>query len=394
MKRNFRQLFLPILFVGMSLFVLNSCSKESSEPTPVSSTTQLTAKMVTTAPVMDGIIEASWDACDKLTGTAVVPNLQDFAYFTGESYNFTLRSMYDASNLYILIEYADPKMSLDRQSWYFDPSLKLWKQQNKKATSATDKFYEDKFAFLWPTASTGAAWKTSTCAYTCHGVDKTLGFDTSFKHFTNAASEVVDMWHWKSVRTGPNNQTDDQKQIYIDPKNPLTAGPNGDQTKEGGRGSDDKTAGGYSDNVQTLNGISVPKYVIPNKTGYYWINQSEIDNATAKLITAVDANGVLTYSGGTIDPAAGGYDAGTGTKRFPSIINAGAIIGSRGDLTTYAKHTGTGWVIELKRALKTSDTINDVQWDVAQEYMFGFAIFENAAVAHGIKADLKLAFGK
>jgi hypothetical protein len=384
--------------LGALIISFNACKED--EPTtkiPVTSTTELTSKKVTTAPTMDGIIDASWDACDKLTGTATVSALTDFAFYGNESYDFTMRSMYDPTNLYLLVEYVDSTKSLDRQSWYFDATAKLWKQHNKKPKSATDKYYEDKFAFLWPTASTGAAWKTSTCAYTCHAVDKeTYGFDTQWKHFTNSANEVVDMWHWKSVRTGPNNQTDDQKQIYIDPENPLVAGPNGNQKLEGGRSSDDKTAGGYSDNKQTLNNgtadVSVPKYVIPNKIEYYWINQTDIDNGTAKLVTAVDANGVLTFAGGTIDPSLGGYEAGTGTKRFPSIINAGTIAGSRGDITTYANHNGKGWVIEIKRALTTADDVNDVQWNIAQEYMFGFAIFQNAAIAHGIKADLKLKF--
>ena len=153
-----------------------------------------------------------------------------------------------------------------------------------------------------------------------------------------------------------------------------------------------------ADNKQTLTitgtstSVTVPKYVIPDQTGYFWIDQSEIDNGTAKLVTAVDANGVLTYDGGTVDPSQGGYEPGTGTKRFPSIINLGTITGSRGDITTYANFVGTGWVIELKRSLTTDDLINDVQWEIDQEYMFGFAIFQNAAIAHGIKKDLKLKF--
>ena len=139
--------------------------------------------------------------------------------------------------------------------------------------------------------------------------------------------------------------------------------------------------------------VTVPKYVIPNKTDYSSIAQTDIDNGTAKLITAVSTNGVLTYSGGTIDPTSdAGYNAGTGAKRFPSVTNAGAFVGSRGDITCLAKHTGTGWVIEIKRALTTTDAINDVQYDVSKTYMFGFAIFENAAIGHGIKTNLLLKF--
>lgn len=395
MKKNIQILAIASL---LAMTVLNSCKDDdNTTPAPTTSATELNSLYTTTAPNIDGTVDASWANCDILENTATVPNLtNDFAYFLGESYDFTIRSMYDASNVYFLVEYDDPTNSQDRQSWYFDPSTSKWAQQHKKPTSANDKFYEDKFAFLWPTASTSASWPSTTCYNTCHSVPAGVGFDTENKHFTNSPDEVVDQWHFKLVRTGPGFQLDDQMQIYIDPNNPLVAGPNGDQTKEGGRGSDPKTAGGVADNKQTLNNgvadVSVPKYVIPGKTGYSVITKAEIDGGTAKLITAVDANGVLTYDGGTIDPSTGGYEAGTGTLRFPSIIFNGALEGSRGDVATFFNHTGTGWVIEIQRALTTTDNVNDIQFDISKETMFGFAIFENAAVAHGIMPNLKLKF--
>lgn len=392
-------LFLATLFAIISMIGI-ACKKEEKAATidppagPITSTTELTSLKVTTAPTMDGNIDAAWDNCNKLTGLASVPNVTDFAFYTGESYNFTMRSMYDAANMYFLVEYKDPKESVDRESWYFNASTKLWKQQNKYATSATDKFYEDKFAFMWPTSTATTEFNNNTCFSTCHGVTQSLGYTTGTKHYA-ATGEVLDLWHWKRVRTGVNNQIDDQKCISItDVNNPSTT-----EKGEGGRGSDAKTAGGYSDNKQTLTitgtstSVSVPKYVIPGKTGYSSISQTEIDNGTAKLITAVDANGILTYAGGTIDPTGDtGYENGTGAKRFPSVTNAGSFVGSRGDITCYAKHTGTGWVIEIKRALTTSDAVNDVQFDPTKTYMFGFAIFENAAIGHGTKTNLLLKF--
>ena len=395
MKKTFFALSLGFILLSATI---TSCKDDTTDPGPTTSTTEIISKKATTAPALDGTIDASWADCSTLIGTATVPNLaNDFKYFVGEAYSFKMRSMYDATNIYFLIEYADPTKSVDRQSWYFDAAAKLWKQHNKKPTTATDKYYEDKFAFLWPTASSPAAWQSTTCYNTCHAVPAGKGFDTENKHFTNSASEVAYQWHYKLVRTGPGNQLDDQMQIYIDPNNPLAAGPNGDQMKEGGRSSDPKPGtGGVADNKQTLNNgtanVSVPKYVIPGKTGYSVITKTEIDAGTAKLITAVDANGVLTYAGGTIDPTDAGYVPATGAKRFPSIIFNGALDGSRGDVMTFANHTGTGWVIEIKRALKTTDLINDIQFDVSKEVMFGFAIFENSAVAHGITPGLKLKF--
>lgn len=394
----------------LSLFVLTvtawmGCKKETTpdpEPTPAptvpgTSSTELVSLKTTTAPVMDGNIDGVWANCSKLINTAVVPNITDFAFYTGEQYSFTIRSMYDASNIYYLVEYTDPKRDEDRQSWYFDTGTGLWKQQHKFPVSDNDKFYEDKFAFLWPTASTDLAnWNSSTCYSSCHDVDKAVGYNTGKKHYADPG-EVIDMWHWKLVRTGVTNQTDDQNIVPI----ANIGAPSATEKKDGGRSSDDKTTGGVADNVQalTITGtsttVNIPKYVIPAKTGYSSISQVEIDNGTAKLITAVDSTGVLTYAGGTIDPkGTTDYANGTGSKRFPSVYNLGPMTGSRGDLTTYARHTGTGWVIEIKRSLTTTDAAKDVQYDISKTYMFGFAIFENAAIAHGIKPNLLLKFAQ
>jgi len=50
-------------------------------------------------------------------------------------------------------------------------------------------------------------------------------------------------------------------------------------------------------------------------------------------------------------------------------------------------YTGTCWVAEVKRKLNTGDPW-DVVFDPATELDFGFALFNNAAIAHGIKPGL------
>jgi hypothetical protein len=390
-----RNLFLKIALVfTLYAMVLISCEKDDNSQNNTTSTTDLLSLKVSTPPVLDGTIDDSWKQCQTLIGTATVPDLPDFAFFSGESYDFKIRSQYDGGKVYFLVEYNDPKDSKDRQSWYFDQGTKLWKQQNKFPANADDKFYEDKVAFLWPTATSETTdWNTLTCYSSCHSVNQTLGYSTTTKHFAKDG-QVIDMWHWKRVRTEPFGMVDDQKIVpIVDLNNPTAT-----EKADGGRASDDKTAGGYADNKQTLNNgvadVSVPKYIIPNGTNYYWITQTDIDNGTAKVITAVDANGILTYPGGSIDPSTGGYESGSGTKRFPSITLVGSFVGSRGDVQSFAKHTGSGWVIELSRDVSTTDATNDIQFDPTTSTMFGFAIFENAAIGHGIKPNLILKFAQ
>ena len=136
--------------------------------------------------------------------------------------------------------------------------------------------------------------------------------------------------------------------------------------------------------------VSVPKYVVPGGTNYYWIPEADL-GTTAKEVTAVDADGILTYSGGTIDPTGdAGYNQASGNKRFPSILTRD-FLGARGDIEVKAVFTGTGWVCELKRALNTGD-VDDVVFDPSAELPFGFAIFDNAAIAHAIKPGLTMTF--
>ena len=131
-------------------------------------------------------------------------------------------------------------------------------------------------------------------------------------------------------------------------------------------------------------------YIIPDKTDYYWISQDDIDDGTAKMVTAVDNFGVLTYDGGTIDPSTGGYEQGTGVKRFPSVTTRAFTLG-RADIDIRAIHTGTGWVCEFTRKLDTGDE-DDVVFNIEEEIAFGLAIFNNAAIAHAVKPNLNMKF--
>ncbi len=402
-----------ILLVVFAIFgaVASSCNKDDDpvdDPPPVdpgSSTTELLVKKFSAAPTLDGTIDGMWGTVQKLTGTTEVPTLAArgtylnsdgagveetlglFAPYSGEKYDFTMRAGYYGDDIYFLLEWADDEDSKDRQSWYFDPSDKLWKGEHKYANAANDKFYEDKFAFLFPIGDV-TGFNASTCYATCHqNLTIVNAKDKHSRHYLTVDGEKIDMWHWKRVRGTYLGQVDDQMMTYDDPaKQSAANGRHGDATGEGG----------YSNNSQTLTitgtstDVSVPLYVIPGETGYYWIDKDQISNGTAVLITEVDANGVLTYVGGTINPANGGFEQGTGNMRIPSVTTKPFTLG-RGDISIKAVYTGTGWICEFTRKLDTGDD-DDVVFDITKEYPFGFAIFNNAAIAHAIKPNLMMKF--
>ena len=371
-----------------------SCTKNDQVldvPKPVNNSTDLVSVKVSTPPTIDGAVDAMWANIPKLRFSTVVPEVTGdvFRGYNGNVIpSVTLRSAYDVNNIYFLAEWVDPTQSLSRLPWYFDPSTKIWAQEKGAPTfSATGAilrpaFYEDKLAFLWNINNSVTGWNNGTCYKSCHtGLPAS---DGSSRHYTNFPSERIDMWHWKSVRgcvNGPN-MFEDQHQFYNYPN--------------GRKGDDGNDV--YTNNVQTLGGVSVPKYVIAGKSNYGWILQSEIDNSNTKTVTAVDANGVLTLSDATtIDPNVGTdyqrIGTGIGPKAIPGII-INTYTGSRADIPCKATYTGSGWILEFKRALKTADAVNDIDFSSLTDQYFGFAIFENAQIAHSIKPNLILKFEK
>lgn len=415
-----KNLFFSLMIVIISGVLMMACSKDDATPTgPQTSQNELSSLKVTAAPALDGTIDAAWSNADVMATTLVVPLPGStytpltmgnyFQSYVGATYDFKLRSMYDADNIYFLAEWSDPKKDLNRDPWYFNPTTKLWAQESRFPTYDLNRvwqrgaFYEDKFAMLWNINESMPVFNTSGCYATCHtNLDIATHFNAPALHYTNSASQFIDMWHWKSVRTGLyadgtgsgvlKGQIDDQYQDNAE------FGQSGG-TAEGGRKSDAKTSGGYADNKQTLTitgtstSVSVPKYVIPSKTYYYAIQASEINDGTAKLITSVDVDGKLYYNGGFIDPVADVQfqraGLSTGSKVIPSVTIS-PIVGDRGDIEMAAVHTGTGWIMEFKRKLNTGST-KDVQFDPTKSYVFGVGIFDNSALAHAIypKATLK-----
>ena len=403
MKKYF--IYLPAILLLGAMISLNSCKKDDDggeTPDPGESTTELLVKKFSTAPSLDGTIDEMWATAQRLVGTTEVPELAArgtylngdgagfeeelglFAPYDGEKYDFKMRAGYSGTDIYFLLEWEDGDDSKDRQSWYFDDTDNLWKGEHKYANSANDKFYEDKFAFLFPIGDV-TGFDASTCYATCHqNLTIENPKDKHTRHYLTKDGEKIDMWHWKRVRGTYAGQVDDQMMTYAEPTGSSANGRHGDATGEGG----------YSGNSQTLNNgtddVSVPLYIIPNKTDYYWISIDEINDGTAKMITAVDADGVLTYDGGTIDPSTGGYEQETGDKRFPSVTTKAFTLG-RGDISISAVYTGTGWVCEFTRKMNTNDE-DDVVFEVAKEFPFGLAIFNNAAIAHAVKPNLVLKF--
>lgn len=407
--KHLQKKYVVIALLMATVTILVYCTKRNQiiDENP-SSDLQLISLKAATGPALDGIIDPSWANCQKLTTTVTVPDPGNdyFEGYVGNQHTVSLRSMYDAGKIYFLAEWNDATKNLNRECWYFDPVAKVWEQESafpifdQAGNKIREAFYEDKYAMFWNINNSVANFNSVGCYAVCHtSLNPATHGGALGRHFTNSPTEFVDMWHWKAVRTGmSSNQIDDQyiNNTEFDPA-------------DGGRHSDPKISGGYSDNAQTLpvtggtpgQTMRVPKYFVPGSTYYWWILKSDQVSGTAKLITGVDVNGILSYSGGTIDPNTDiqfqRSGATTGSKCIPSVCDIAPIVGDRGDIDAKAIFTGNGWILEFSRNLNTASGNagnKDVQFDITSDYVFGIAVFDNADMAMAINPKIVLKFSK
>ncbi len=444
MKPLQSKMFWVTATIVLTLGYLVSCTKNNQVLNTAGSVTvngsELLSYKTATAPTIDGTIDGIWDNAAKLSVTATVPDPGNnlFTGYIGETYPVTLRSMYDDKYIYFLAEVVDKNKDVKSAPWYFNPTTQLWAQESTARTYDAsgvlirEGFGEDKIAMLWNVDNSTAKFATQTCYASCHIFTPYLNYAvtppamksnaSSGNHYTNGMNEKIDMW-WAHPNRGL------QYGIMDDNYQDWAGGPNITSLVGGsgnGRHFDDLVVNGTSStwpngptysadatqgsftNRQSLKldgtgaSVNVPMYVIPNGTGDFIFIADTTANGTAKKITGVSSTGVLTYSGGSIDPNVGTdyqrignpVTGGIGAKCIPSAILS-PVINGRADIQMKAVYTGAGWIYEYKRLLKTADVLKqDIDFTSLDDQPFGVAIWNKSNYQHGIKPNLLLKFQK
>jgi len=338
--------------------LITGCSDRIPEGTLIS-------KKMSNLPVMDGQLDDVWHLVNNLEIPVEVADYSLFGEdFLGKKYDVTLRSMYTESDLYVFVQWTgDNEKSNELATWYYSVDAGKWLQKpTRKADNYSPAAYEDKFAFLWEIES-DSFLKDGGVIF-CH---------EDYKH-TNYPEELMDIWHWKLVRSAPVNQLDDKKLIYKDEE--------GGGSLFNGR-KNDAGSGSYSDNKQTLTirgkKVTLPLYWVPGKSEYFYIMDDDLD---ARKIVDMDENMNLIDEDGTVlmkEDFILGSDI-----LIPGIKGLKPSTESRGDITVYefydpAAHT---WNLEIQRKLNTGND-DDVQFDDLEKmYNFSVAVFNNSSIAH------------
>jgi hypothetical protein len=303
------------------------------------------------APTIDGTVDAAWEKAPayKITLDETPYKPEGFKGITKTT--VTMKSMYDQDSLYLLLQWEDPTMSVERQPWVKQPDG-TWKQLKAQDSTGHDNtYYEDKLAILWNVSAKD--FDKKGCNIACHKArgGKIAGIEDKSpgRKYTNSPGETIDMWHWKGVRTSPVGQVDDQ---YIDDTKDPT------KNADWGRKGDAKTGGGYSNNVNK------------DKTGPAWMNKTPTAENKYWVLDDQKTEFVDTFKPGDVVPG----------------IVIGPFSGSRGDLPARAAWKNGMWTLEIKRKLVTTGEKakeQDVQFDdLKKTYFFGVSVFDNTQINH------------
>jgi hypothetical protein len=174
----------------------------------------------------------------------------------------------------------------------------------------------------------------------------------SGNHYTNGASEKIDMWWGYLGRNTIFNQMDDNYQDWAG--GPAVTNLTGGNAN--GRHVDDQIVSGTSttwpnrpnyttskpqganNNRQSLRldgtgtAVNVPMWVMLDATNSYYVLASDTLNNKAVKITKVSSTGVLSYNGGTIDP-----NIGTDYQRVGDPVTGG--VGTKAITKYYCSST-------------------------------------------------------
>ncbi len=325
----------------------------------------LVAVKSTSTPVIDGQNEQSWQQAEPIKVL-----LDEQPYEPNNGYNGALKTtvaiqaMYDAEYLYMKFVWKDDHVSLARFPWEKQADGSWKHLKNLDSTLHENTYYEDKLAVYWNISEKG--FKKKGCDKSCHliednGLLEGVKDTSSGRHYTKAG--YLDEWHWKATRTDVNYQMDDG---YLDSEH--------ETNKKWGRHTDEKTGGGYYNNVNK-----------DNKSQPAWMSVKTRDAAGTDPIYYLVHDEKIDFE-----------DTFSAGDRLPGIVTA-PFEGSRGDVIAKGHWIDNEWTLEVKRKLITEDSPErDIQFNNTEKpYFFGVTTFDNSQIAHlHHTGSLKLIFQK
>ena len=328
----------------------------------------LPVAQVADPPVLDGDPgDPAWEA----SRVARIHTTRGANFPNGEV-TVMVRAVHDGERVYFQFRWPDAERSQKHLPLVKEAAG--WRVlQSEFEINDEDDFYEDKFAVVLARAPTLASGTVHLGQHLVSGPHLPI---TRGLHFTEDGS-LVDMWHWKSVRTGgmqPARMDDN----YF---GPLMASDQPDVRYTGGYTQDPANGGGYLLNWTKLDPdkplgdtLVVPKF-LPAEAGLLErIGDADLDPAAGDEGTwHFQRSEVVGY-----DPALDDYPVGT---VLPGVVIDGSFDGDRGDLLAGAEWRDGYWTLEVGRLLDTGSEF-DVPLSKDRPTYLWVAVFNHTQTRH------------
>ena len=328
------------------------------------SITPLLVTKTSSPPTLDGAADdAVWNEAKGITiATQRGMNLP------GGEVAVNVKMLHDDTHIYALFEWPDTTRS--QKHLPLVKTEKGWKvTQNEFYKQDEDEYYEDKFAVML-----GRTPKIAGAGTSHYGKKPLAGKPGALGgrglHYTTDDS-IVDVWHWKSVRTGAPgaHQMEDNyfgRPMEVNPKK---------KRYTGGYTQDPATGGGYSMNWEKFDTDIITPLRLPkdaavlarmgevdldpavSDAGEFWMNMQDTVEYTKELDN---------YPLGTI---------------MPSVLLKGPREGDRGDVQSYSQWKDGWWRMEVSRKLDTESKY-DIAFNKTEPLYMWLGVFDHTQTRH------------
>lgn len=343
---------------------------------------QLTLQRVSTPPLIDGDLrDAAW-----AISPATLVETHRGANLGGAgrpgSVAVSIRALHDGESAYFLFEWSDATES--RKHWPLIKTGEGWQVLNEGLLQADeDRYYEDKFAVMLSRGGEIAGDGS------IHLGAKPLADHPAPQggrglHYT-APGELVDVWHWKSVRTSALGRADDS---YFGPPRPS-------------RSEWKRYTGGYYPDVECEHpliyrrGDWSPNPECGVGSRYNWPPGPASESVTPRRLP-VDQRHFRSMESMELSPLLSdrwvGYLRWAQTIPYadhldtqpvgtimPSLLSTGELAPDRDDVTAAASWYGGRWHLEMRRQL---DTGSEQDLAIADGIHLWVAVFDHTQTRH------------
>lgn len=325
------------------------------------SRTLLTRTLPVTSITLDEFIDIDGYADEPQWETAHSVTVMTYggANFNNGMTPITVQAIHNGVELFFFIRWQDNTLSLKHLP--LKKTQQGWQVQgNGFAFDNETEFYEDKFALM---ISDRCELPAAGTAHLGHKplANKPANWHGKGYHFTTDQS-VVDIWHWKAIRTDAMILADDN--FFGPPVDPIA----GQRRYKAGYLTDNKESGGYVMNWQWYQKDRVLPKRLPKNPPLLEKFQSSDDGT----IWMIDWFSYTPYKKENDD-----YKTGT---LMPSVMyRSNRFEGDRADVRAKGVWRNGYWHLELVRKIDTHSK-NDVVLD--HNTCLWFSAFDQAQIAH------------